>query len=165
MKRLFVLAVLLILAGGGWFVGSRLYAVHDLAAAARDGDSARLERRVDFPAFRASLKGEVGDVIAERGLPGLDPRIDPRLSKVLARAGADFAIDRFVNPETLGQLVRTGQAGDVTVATHSDEREPVEWRIEGGDLHTFRVTGPEAQGALVFRRDGLGWRLAGIEFE
>lgn len=165
MKRLVLFAFVLILAGGGWFVGSRLYAVHDLAAAAREGDSARLERRVDFPAFRASLKGEVGDAIEARGLPGLDPRIDPQLGKVLGRAGVDFAIDRFVNPETLGQLVRTGQAGDVTVAARADEREPVEWRIEGGNLHAFRVTGPEAQGALVFRRDGLGWRLAGIAFE
>lgn len=155
MKRLLFIVIAILLAGGGWFVGSRIHAVNDLASAARDGDSARLERRVDFPAFRESLKGQAGIAI--------DRQVRDGLGAALARAGTDFAIDRFVNPETLGQLVRTGRAGDVTLAVRDDEREPVAWRIEGGNLHSFRVTGPDSRGALIFRRDGLGWRLAGID--
>ncbi|WP_164843988.1 DUF2939 domain-containing protein [Croceicoccus ponticola] len=155
MKRLFALLFVIAAAFGGWFVGSRLYAVHDLSQAARDGDVARLEGRVDFPAFRESLKSEVGGAIEREDIGGL--------GSVLAKASASFAIDKFVNPETVAQLVRTGQADGVTVAVRAEEREPVDWRIESGDLHAFRLTGPDPRGALIFRRDGLGWRLAGID--
>ncbi|HEX2794952.1 MAG TPA: DUF2939 domain-containing protein [Croceicoccus sp.] len=157
MKRLLAFLFLAIVLAGGWFIGSRLYAVNDLASAAQSGDSPRLERRVDFPAFRESLKSEVGGAIERRGIGGI--------GSVVAKASADFAIDRFVNPETIAQLVRTGQADGVGIAVRADEREPVSWRIEGGDLNSFRVTGPDPRGALVFRREGLGWRLAGIDLD
>ncbi|MDR7102137.1 DUF2939 domain-containing protein [Croceicoccus sp. BE223] len=157
MKRLLALLFLTAVVAGGWFIGSRLYAVNDLASAAQSGDSARLERRVDFPAFRDSLNSEVDGAIERREIGGI--------GSVVAKASADFAIDRFVNPETIGQLVRTGQADGVGIAMRDDEREPVSWRIEGGDLNSFRVTGPDPCGALIFHRDGLGWRLAGIDLD
>lgn len=157
MKRIVGLLILVAVVAGGWFVGSRLYAVNDLASAAQGGDSARLERRVDFPAFRDSLKSEIGGAIERRGIGGI--------GSVVAKASADFAIDRFVNPETIAQLVRTGQADGVGIAMRADEREPVTWRIVGGDLTSFRVVGPDPRGALIFRRDGLGWRLAGIDLD
>ena len=41
------------------FVLAPALAVHGIIGAARAGDAARLERQVDFPAFRASLKDKL----------------------------------------------------------------------------------------------------------
>jgi len=156
VRRFLVLLILLGLAFIGWFIGSRLYALDDLREAAREGDVARLEGRVDFPAFRESLKSE------------LDGKIESKtggLAAVVAKAGASLAVDALVTPEAVAQLVRTGKAGGVIVANRQDEREPVDWRIESGGLDSFRLVGAEGHGALVFRRDGLGWKLAGIDLD
>lgn len=157
MKRLFAFLFLIAVAVGGWFVGSRLYAVNDLVTAAREGDEAQLAQRVDFPAFRESAKAEVNSRI--------DGEVGGGLGSVLAKAGAGLAIDTLVTPETVAQIVRTGQASGITVTVREDEREPVEWHIVGGNFTSFRLVGSDPRGALVFRRDGLGWRLAGIDLD
>ncbi|AKM11261.1 DUF2939 domain-containing protein [Croceicoccus naphthovorans] len=159
MKRLIVLLIVAAAVAGGWFVGSRFYALYDLREAARSGDVARLEGRVDFPAFRDSLKAEVGGAIERERMGSSD------LGTRLAKAGAGLAIDGLVTPEAVATLVRSGQAAGVTVARREDATEPVEWHIEGDGLHAFRLVTSDSDGALIFRRDGLGWKLAGIDLD
>jgi len=161
MKRFVALVLLLAATAAGWFVGSRLYALHDLSQAARDGDVTRLEGRVDFPAFRESLKSEIDGKIAQD--VGEGPLVG--LGSVLAKAGAGLAVDALVTPEAVAQIVRTGQAAGLTVTVREDTREPAQWHIEGGDLQSFRLVGSDPRGALIFRRDGLGWKLAGIDLD
>ncbi|WP_066557839.1 DUF2939 domain-containing protein [Croceicoccus bisphenolivorans] len=157
MKKLLAYLFLIACIAVGWFIGSRLYALHDLREAARAGDVARLEGRVDFHAFRESLKSEVGGAIDREDIGGL--------GSVLAKAGTSLAVDTLMTPDSVAQLVRTGQAAGVTVAERSDTREPVDWRIRSDGLNAFRLYGEDGHGALVFRRDGLGWVLAGVDLD
>jgi hypothetical protein len=103
------LAVVLFLAA---YIGSPWLAVGDMLSAARAGDVARLQRHVDLPAVRASLKGQ------------LDDRIDKALAQhkrdgALAQLGAlfgaaivDKAVDAAVTPEMIAQALRTARAPD-----------------------------------------------------
>jgi hypothetical protein len=106
------LAALAVVAFLAAYIGSPWFAVGDMLSAARAGDVARLERHVDLPAVRASLKGQ------------LDERLDTALSKhkdrgALAQLGAlfgaaivDKAVDAAVTPEMIAQALRTARAPD-----------------------------------------------------
>lgn len=163
MKKLFGWLFLAAIVFGIWFFGSQFYAAHDLRQAARDGDVARLEGRVDFPAFRDSLKSQIENRIeteaAERGGPL------GSLGSKLAKAGTGVVVDTVVTPETVAQMIRTGQAAGLVISRRESEREPVAWRFERGGFDTFRLAAEEGSGALVFRRDGLGWKLVGVDLD
>lgn len=163
MKKLFGWLFLAVIVGGIWFFGSQFYAANDLRQAARDGDVARLEGRVDFPAFRDSVKGQIESRIeseAEARGASLGP-----LGAKLAKAGTGVVVDTVVTPETVAQIIRTGQAAGLVISRRESEREQVAWRFERGGFNTFRLAAEEGSGALVFRRDGLGWKLVGVDLD
>lgn len=159
------------------YAASPLLAARSLVQAARTGNEQALERQVDFPAFRASLKDELSErMVAEMrkdsrlgdsGLSGL--------GMLLAPALVGGAVDAFVTPQAISAMVQEGKAPKPDLAKVEPETgarsESKKVRQSWGyrDLDTFAVTltrddQPDEQVSLLMKRRNLfGWKLAGID--
>jgi hypothetical protein len=157
------------------YAASPLLAARSLVQAARAGDERALERQVDFPAFRASLKDELSArMVAEMrkddrlgGLSGLGMLLAPTL--------VSGAVDAFVTPRAISAMVQEGKAPKPDLAKVEPEAGPKpesrkvrqSWGYR--DLDTFAVTltrddQPDEQVSLLMKRRNLfGWKLAGID--
>ena len=175
LKGLLVLAVLAFV---GAYFGSPVLAVQSLIKAAEAGDAEALERKVDFPALRQSLKDEMAGRFADElrekagglgaGLGGLGMALAPSL--------ADSAVDALVTPRVVAEVVRTGQRPETRDVVRGGDAEPKApddglHRAYGyRDLNTFgiklrREDRPEQPLRLLMTRHGLfDWKLSGVEF-
>ena len=157
------------------YAASPLLAARSLVQAAKTGNEQALERQVDFPAFRASLKDELSArMVAEMrkddrlgGLSGLGMLLAPTL--------VSGAVDAFVTPQAISAMVQEGQAPKPDLAKVEPEVGPKpeskkvrqSWGYR--DLDTFAVTltrddQPDEQVSLLMKRRNLfGWKLAGID--
>ena len=157
------------------YAASPLLAARSLVQAAKTGDERALERQVDFPAFRASLKDELSArMVAEMrkddrlgGLSGLGMLLAPTL--------VSGAVDAFVTPQAIAVRVQEGQAPKPDLAKvepdvgPKPESKKVRQSWGYRDLDTFAVTltrddQPDEQVSLLMKRRNLfGWKLAGID--
>ena len=164
-------AVLLIV-----WIASPVLAGQALIRAARAGDEQALDRLVDFPALRSSLKSELNDEVATR--IGHDPRVERSglggLGMILAPMLLGGAVDAVVTPQGVAAMVRTGEAPDPTAPPEKATKD------DGSDVHqswgyrdfdTFAITltqrkSPDRRLALLLDRRGLfGWKLAGVDLQ
>jgi len=157
------------------YAASPLLAARSLVQAAKNGDEKALERQVDFPAFRASLKDELSArMVAEMrkddrlgGLSGLGMMLAPSL--------VSGAVDAFVTPQAISAMVQEGKAPKPDLAkveppvAPKTESKKVRQSWGYRDLDTFAVTltrddQPDEQVSLLMKRRNLfGWKLAGID--
>ena len=158
------------------YFGSPILTVNNLVAAAKAGDEAALERMVDFPAFRDSLKDELtarlmaeaqaDPDVRDSGLGGLGMMLAPML--------VGGAVDALVNAPTIAAMVRTADTPDPTdaaTATSEPDSEDRDIRQSYGyrDLNTFVLSltdpdRPDETLKLLLKRQGLfGWKLSGID--
>jgi len=180
-RRLALAAVALFLVA---YFASPLLTVRALIAAAEQGDEATLERLVDFPAFRQSLKDEMNArLIAEMrsDLGGRDSALRG-LGMMLAPTLLSGAVDALVTPQAIAAMVRTAEtpdAKDVARNRIDSTPEPTAARTEGKrDLrrrysyrgfNSFAVTltrrdRPEDRLDLLLERRGVfSWKLAGVD--
>jgi hypothetical protein len=159
------------------YAASPLLAARSLVQAAKTGNEQALERQVDFPAFRASLKDELSArMVAEMrkddrlgGLSGLGMLLAPTL--------VSGAVDAFVTPQAIAVMVQEGQgpkpdqakpeAGPKPQSKPESKKVRQSWGYR--DLDTFAVTltrddQPDEQVSLLMKRRNLfSWKLAGID--
>ncbi|MNK31879.1 hypothetical protein D3C87_503230 [compost metagenome] len=157
------------------YAASPLLAARSLVQAAKTGNEQALERQVDFPAFRASLKDElsarmVSEMRKDDRLGGLSG-----LGMLLAPTLVSGAVDAFVTPQAISVMVQEGQAPKPDLAKVEPEAGPKpesrkvrqSWGYR--DLDTFAVTltrddQPDEQVSLLMKRRNLfSWKLAGID--
>lgn len=153
-------------------------AAQSLIRAAKAGDEKNIERLVDFPSLRRSLKDELTAELASQ------MRRDPRMAEsglgglglILAPMLVSGAVDAVVTPEVVAQMVTTAEAPDPTVR---DRPEPGDAADEDDihqawgyrDLNAFAVTltdrdHPDQRLALILERRGLfEWKLAAVDIE
>lgn len=154
-------------------------AAQALVRAAKAGDERKIEKLVDFPALRESLKSELNAELTARMTR--DPRLADSglggLGLMLAPMILSGAVDAVVTPEVVAQMVRTADAPD---PTRPSEPEPKADKAEGDDIHqswgyrglnAFAVTltdrdQPDDHLALILERRGLfEWKLAAVDLQ
>lgn len=168
-KRILAVLGAVILAGGAWYWLSPGIALHGLKEAALSGDKDQLNARVDFPAVRDSLKSQFRAVMAAEMAKEKDNPFGA-LGMAFATVVIDPMIDGAISPEGIKAMVANGRmkaSATADEATPSDGENDVDWQIERQSLDTFVARPTVAQGkqasAMVFQRDGLGWKLVKIE--
>ena len=158
------------------YFASPVLAVRGLTEAARTGDEAALRQRVDFPAFRASLKDELNAelMVRMRADPRSDNPVLSGLGMLLAPSLVSGAVDAFVTPQAIASMVRSARAPNPVARPEpaepsEQERDTVRQSWAYRDLDTFAVTltnseDPDQHLALLMERRGLfSWKLAGID--
>lgn len=163
MKKLIALVLLAVLVAGGWYLASPWLALKGLRDAAMERDVAELERRVDFPAMRQSVRREVGQALRDRAAEG------GPLHVLAARAAEQFggvALDQVVSPRGVAGMIATGAIAAPLIPERLRGQD-IAWDVSRAGIDSFRAVGTFEDGtpgpALIFRRDGLGWTLVGIE--
>jgi hypothetical protein len=169
------------------FFSSPLLAIGNLKLAAKRGDQPRLERLVDFPALRLSLKAQLAASLAAH------PRHDGGLAAAVLLS--DSFIDAVLTPQNLAALINgaaflprpvpdmpapqpaaAGGVGgapipapDPVMTVGPRPSDPAATQIQGGyaGFNRFEISirRPGEPGATVFafrRRGLLGWRLTDI---
>ena len=180
-KLIKALVAVVVVAFAAAYLGSPVLASQALVKAAKAGDEAALDRLVDFPAFRTSLKEElnarlVAEMRADLGDSGRG-NVLSGLGMILAPSLISGAVDAFVNAPAIATMVRTAEAPATTptgaVTPPPAEKAADEDRVNRSygyrDLNTFVVTlrrddKPDDQVDLLMQRRGLfAWKLAGID--
>ena len=173
-----VLVVLILLAFGAAYLGSPIFAFHQLQQAAASGDRERLDALVDFPAVREDLKRQVDSKATK--LARTASGVGYPIAAILGRLGAaigDRAIDRLVTPDAISAMIQFGQpprgrrkdaaADPDGAATRHGVGTKVHFAYLTPDRVRARVApaaDPERPVDLILERHGLvAWRLEAIE--
>lgn len=157
-----------LLAGGGWYAASPYYTVHAMQRAALSGDVERFAAHVDFPELRASLKSAIRARLAAEA-EAAPPNSLQALGIGLAMGFVDQMVESALSPEAMGLALASLQAAGEWSAPVGLESLALlaapQLEIEREGLERFRLQLAEGEGhaALLFRRDGLGWKLDGVD--
>lgn len=158
------------------YFGSPFLTVRSLVAAAEAGDEAALERLVDFPEFRESLKDELTARLMAEAQD--DPRVRDSglggLGMILGPMLVGGAVDALVNAPTVAAMVRTAKVPDPTdrdagPSTPENDRPEIRQSYGYRDMNTFAVRltdveRPNQTLKLLLTRQGLfDWKLTGID--
>ena len=175
MKPILLVFGLLIAAAVAWYEISPRYTLNEMRKAAEAGNAAQLSNWVDYQALKIDMQGELRrEILLEADRRGADS--DP-----LARLGADVAValvrpgvDLLVTPEAVQAMfdarsaANAGGRGSAAAAESRVGVMPVgipktDAVIERHGLSEFKVKVKGKDGAAVFRRSGLSWKLAGVD--
>jgi|SRR4051812_23539715 hypothetical protein len=150
-------AMLAMLAAGGWYVASPGYTLKQMKAAAQANDADRLSSYIDYPALREDMKSELTARMmaeAQKDNSGFGP-----LAVALGSAMVGPLVDAMISPAGVRAMMLSNRKNRKAPAAVGED--PV---IERHGLSEFVVKSKSAEnGAMVFKRHGLGWKLSGID--
>lgn len=170
-----VAAVAIVFAGA--YFASPLLAANALRGAAQAGDADKLQRLVDFPAVRESLKGQLNTMVTQsiQSDPEMQNNPFAGLAAVMAPAIVNQAVDGYVTADGLSAMMAADRPKvsppGAPAAPKADAPAKSKARFEQGyrDLGTYVVSSvneadPNARFDFVMHRQGLfGWKLTRIE--
>lgn len=154
------------LAAAGWWGASPWFTVRALQSAVANGDAATFSAHVDYPELRRSVRAALrARLVAEA--EATPPASLKALGLGLALEFADRMVESAVSPETLGLVLAgtTGSGGWIETPGLStlSMLAGAQLEIERNGLDDFALSAAGGEGpALLFRRDGLQWRLSGV---
>lgn len=161
---------------------SPIIALHGLTTAAKAGDRAKLERSVDFPAVRDSLKAQLKAVMTRE--VNADPKLRDNpfaaLGQMLLIGVIDKAVDAYATPDAIANMVATNKAperisADTPPPPPAEQPKPkakstTEAHYAYQGVNHFHATyrdkadQPGDELGLVMERRGLfTWKLVKIE--
>lgn len=164
-KPVMIGLVVLALTAAGWQAISPWMAMDSLRDAAREGDRQALEQSIDFPALRASVKSEMYEQVEAEVRRNGDDESLAGIAAKFAKGFIDGTVDAVITPNGMSAMLVTGSL--IPPQQGPDAAKEIDWEVKWDSLGTFRAVPDskdgQAQPALIFKRDGLGWKLAGVD--
>lgn len=106
------LAVLVLLAGAGYWYLSPFLAVRQLQEAAQRGDAEAFNAHIDYPRLRESLKTQLTALLAQKlGAPKDGGSPLSALGNVIGSSLVNPLVDTMVRPETVMAAMQNGRLG------------------------------------------------------
>lgn len=171
-KTLSILAVLLALLSA-YVVAGPYMAMNGIRNALAEQNAGKLERHVDFPALRVSLKAQMQDKLARRA-GGMQSNLAGAFALSIANNFVGSGVDAMVTPLGIGALLQgrslwKKSVGDTVdgdsygKAVPADPLRQAVRRYESPSRFTATVMDEDGQPMVfVFKRNGLRWKLADI---
>jgi hypothetical protein len=154
-------AILLLALAAGWYVGSPWYTLGEMRAAARSDDADSFDSHVDFPALRADVKAQLGARIqAHVHGGGLGASLGAALGAALVGPLVDAAVSPAGVRAAFDARRENAAGGGASQPLVKLPRDPAIHRL--GLSEFLLVSRAHPDSGLVFRRDGLGWKLSGV---
>lgn len=177
MKKLVALVLLAALAFAAWVAAGPFLALRSIEAAVRQEDMRALERHVDFPLVRSSVRAQLEDYVARRMAEPDLPAEFRAIGTQVTRGVTGGIVDLLVTPAGIGAVLQgrsivrrvmglppeAAPATGTAPATAFDPLANARYRYESASR--FTATVPNADGApvvFVFTRDGLRWRMTDV---
>jgi len=158
MRRwMIALAVLLVVAGGGWLWGSPYWTLLQMKKAAEAGDLSALSARIDYPAVRADVKTQLRERLGRTEGSALD-----RLGAAIAERLADPVVDAAITPEGMRALFASAAVARAARPSLTSG-DPGDMRVRRDALGRFTLTSANGSGPeVVFELQGLSWRVTAV---
>jgi hypothetical protein len=173
----------------GAYFASPVIALQGLTAAAKSGDRAKLERGVDFPAVRESLKSQLKAAMNHQIASDPSLRDNPfaAFGQLLLGAAVDKVVDTYATPDAISNMVATnrapteissepnaaapaGEAPATAPQADAKSKSHAESHYAYQDLNHFHATYRDADtkpgddfGLVLERRGLFTWKLVKIE--
>lgn len=175
MRKWIASVVVLLLAFGGFVVAGPYIAIHGIRNALAEQDTARLERYVDFPTLRVSLRAQLQDRIVRAAGMEAQSSFLGSIALSLANGAAGVGVDAMVTPTGIAALLQghsvwkraTGDTANGDTYGPPRPAEPLK-QAKGhyASLSRFTATTTTDDGSepmtFVFERQGIVWRLTDI---
>lgn len=174
MKKWIALAVILLLALGGYVAAGPYLAINGIRTALAEQDTGKLEKHVDFPALRVSLKAQAEDALARRAGSDVQSSLFGAIALSVAGDVLGSGVDAMVTPLGIGALLQgrsmwkksLGETVDGDTygkPVPADPLKNAEHRYESPSRFTATVRDEDGRPVVfVFKRNGLHWKLADI---
>lgn len=143
------LVLAIVFAGAGWWFGSPWWTLYQMKQAAQAHDVRALAAHVDFPALREDVSTQLRSRFRLGGGLG---------ESLLAGALSRGVASEIVRPEAIEILLATVASARAVADIRAED---MEMRRDGIDQFRMVSRKPEG-GELIFRRRGIGWKLAGV---
>jgi hypothetical protein len=163
-KKLIVAVVAIVALAAGWYFGSPRWTLYQMAKAAEARDSDKLAAYIDFPTLRDSTKSQIKAQMAVKVSEAEGEGGFAALGAMMGMAMIDPMIDGFLTPEAMRAMFAK-QPDPAAEKARPFGVDATNSRIVQEGLDQFRLREPGAKdegGDLIFKRDGLGWRLSEI---
>ena len=173
MKKWIALIVVLLLALGAYVVAGPYLAINGIRTALAEQDTGRLERHVDFPALRVSIKAQMQDKLARR-TGDMQSNLAGAFALSIANNFVGSGVDAMVTPLGIGALLQgrslwkktlgeTADGDSYSKAVPVDPLKQAVRRYESPSRFTATVLDEDGKPMVfVFKRNGLRWKLADI---
>jgi hypothetical protein len=175
MKKWIVLALILLLALGAYVAAGPYLAIHGIRQALIEQDTGKLERHVDFPALRVSIKAQLEDAMARRAGGEVQSNLFGAFALSIASNMMGGGVDTLVTPLGIGALLQgrtvwKRSIGDTVdgdtygSAVPADPLKNAQHHYESPSRFTATVHDEDGDPVVfVFRRNGLRWKLVDID--
>ena len=173
MKKWIALIVVVLLALGSYVVAGPYLAINGIRTALIEQDTGRLERHVDFPALRVSIKAQMQDKLARR-TGDMQSNLAGAFALSIANNFVGSGVDAMVTPLGIGALLQgrslwkkslgeTVDGDSYSKAVPVDPLKQAVRRYESPSRFTATVLDEDGKPMVfVFTRHGLRWKLADI---
>lgn len=174
MKKWIALALVLLLALGGYVAAGPYLAINGIREALAEQDTGKLERHVDFPALRVSIRAQLEDALARRAGSEVSSNLFGAFALSVASNLLGTGVDAMVTPLGIGALLQgrtmwkksIGETVDGDTygkPVPADPLKEAEHRYESPSRFTATVHDEEGDPVVfVFKREGLRWKLADV---
>ena len=174
MKKWIALAVVLLLALGSYVAAGPYLAIHGIRNALAEQDIGKLEKHVDFPALRVSLKAQAEDALARRAGTEIQSNLFGAIAMSVANNMLGAGVDTVVTPLGIGALLQgrsmwKQSVGDTVDGdtygkpVPTDPLKTATHHYESPSRFTATIQNDAGQPVIfVFKRKGLSWKLADI---
>ena len=154
------------IAFGVWYFVSPGYALSNMRDAAVEGDADKLEQYIDFASLRESMKAQLKAKMMVEMAKDDNPL--GGLGMAIGMGMIDPMIDGMMTPEGMRAMMLQKSADQLASGEAIDEVEAPEWNIERVSFSEIRAypkteNPDEEKAAMIFKRDGLSWRLSEID--
>ncbi len=161
------------IAGGGAYYSPYL-TLNKMRNATENQNVDALAQEINFPELRVSIKESVKNQVlkqiagAKVGTSG-DKLSLPKLTPELVEKTVNPMVDQLVTPEGLDQLINNKIPGakiDLANLDRDIANSDIKMGYESIDRFVVHITDKADQSkdvSLILKRDGLAWKLAGID--
>lgn len=176
MKKLIAVLVPVVLALSAWWFGGPYVTVHGLSGAIEQRDTERLERYVDFPRVRSSLRAQLNDYLVRQAGPDVAASPFGALLYGLGDQLGGAAVDTMVTPTGIGAMLQGHvlwkrgrnelQGGDAFGPTEpARPLKNAEHRFEALDRFVVDIDRGPGQPPLkvVLEPQGLRWKVVDLQ--
>jgi DUF2939 family protein len=174
MKKWIALILVLLIALVGYVAAGPYLAINGIRTALAEQDTGKLERHVDFPALRVSIKAQMEDALARRAGSDLGSNIFGAFALSIASNVMGSGVDAMVTPLGIGALLQgrsmwkqsIGETVDGDTYGKPVPADPLKTATHQYESPSrFTATVQDEDGdpvVFVFKRNGLTWKLADI---
>ena len=173
MKKLLALALLALLAVAAFAAAGPFLTARSISQAVERGDMISLQRDVDFPLVRSSIRAQLEDYLARKmGDPATDDRLKA-LGRQVTSTMTSGVVDALATPAGIGAILQGRSVVRRAMGYPPEHGQPAEARFNPlrdasyryESASRFTATVQNADGVpivFVFTRDGLRWRVTDV---